>query len=142
MINCTMEHIHLFSTDAEVAGEFYAEVFGIETKMAQTWQGLPRCDMKLGGLTVLISTVKGDLQETAGDHSAQLGINHFGFRVDDMDEACTELKAKGVVFTQEPVDYKGAKVAFIEGPDRVSIQLFCDATPDTAAPTPHPATAG
>jgi catechol 2,3-dioxygenase-like lactoylglutathione lyase family enzyme len=123
MINYTMEHIHLFSTDAEVAGKFYAEAFGIKTKMSKTWQGLPRCDMKLGELTVLISTVKGDLQETAGDRNAQLGINHFGFRVDDMDEACTDLKAKGVVFTQEPVDFKGGKVAFIEGPDRVSIEI-------------------
>jgi catechol 2,3-dioxygenase-like lactoylglutathione lyase family enzyme len=123
MINYTMEHIHLFSTDAEVAGEFYADAFGIKTKMSKTWQGLPRCDMKLGGLTVLISTVKGDLQETAGDRNAQLGINHFGFRVDDMDEACTDLKAKGVVFTQEPADFKGGKIAFIEGPDRVSIEL-------------------
>ena len=123
MINYTMEHIHLFSTDAEVAGKFYAEAFGIKTKMSKTWQGLPRCDMKLGELTVLISTVKGDLQETAGDRNAQLGINHFGFRVDDMDEACAELKAKGVVFTHGPVDFKGGKVAFIEGPDRVSIEL-------------------
>ncbi len=123
MINYTMEHIHLFSTDAEIAGEFYAETFGIETKMSKTWQGLPRCDMKLGGLTVLISTVKGDLQETAGDRNAQLGINHFGFRVDDMAEACADLKEKGVVFTHGPVDFKGGKVAFIEGPDRVSIEL-------------------
>ena len=75
----SMQHIHLFSKDAIAAGKFYTNAFGVETREAKTWQGLPRCDMKLGGLTVLISTVKGDLQETANDRNAQLGINHFGF---------------------------------------------------------------
>ena len=119
----SMQHIHLFSKDAIAAGEFYANAFGVETREAKTWQGLPRCDMNLGGLTVLISTVKGDLQETANDRNAQLGINHFGFRVDDMDQAYTDLTAKGVEFTSKPHEYRGGKVAFIEGPDRVSIEL-------------------
>ena len=119
----SMQHIHLFSKDAIAAGKFYANAFGVETREAKTWQGLPRCDMKLGGLTVLISTVKGDLQETANDRNAQLGINHFGFRVDDMDQAYTDLTAKGVEFTSKPHKYRGGKVAFIEGPDRVSIEL-------------------
>ncbi len=119
----SMQHIHLFSKDAIAAGKFYANAFGVETREAKTWQGLPRCDMKLGGLTVLISTVKGDLQETASDRNAQLGINHFGVRVDDMDQAYTDLTAKGVEFTSKPHAYRGSKVAFIEGPDRVSIEL-------------------
>ena len=119
----SMQHIHLFSKDAIAAGKFYANAFGVETREAKTWQGLPRCDMKLGGLTVLISTVKGDLQETANDRNAQLGINHFGFRVNDMDQAYTDLTAKGVEFTSKPHKYRGGKVAFIEGPDRVSIEL-------------------
>ena len=119
----SMQHIHLFSKNAIAAGKFYANAFGVETREAKTWQGLPRCDMKLGGLTVLISTVKGDLQETANDRNAQLGINHFGFRVDDMDQAYTDLTAKGVEFTSKPHKYRGGKVAFIEGPDRVSIEL-------------------
>ena len=119
----SMQHIHLFSKDAIAAGKFYANAFGVETREAKTWQGLPRCDMKLGGLSVLISTVKGDLQETANDRNAQLGINHFGFRVDDMDQAYTDLTAKGVEFTSKPHGYRGGKVAFIEGPDRVSIEL-------------------
>jgi lactoylglutathione lyase len=119
----SMEHIHLFSKDAIAAGKFYADAFGVETREATTWQGLPRCDMRLGGLTVLISTVSGDTQETAADRNQQLGINHFGFRVDDLDAAYEDLKAKGVEFTSEPHDYRGAKIAFIVGPDRVSIEL-------------------
>ena len=119
----TMQHIHLFSRDAIAAGKFYADAFGAKTKEATTWQGLARCDMNIGGLTVLISTIEGDAQETAADRNAQLGINHFGVRVDDMDECYKDLTAKGVTFTSEPHEFRGAKIAFIEGPDRVSIEI-------------------
>ena len=32
-----------------------------------------------------------------------MGLDHFGMTVVNMDEAVAELKAKGVVFTMEPI---------------------------------------
>jgi len=44
---------------------------------------------------------------------------------DDLDGLCDELKKKGVVFTKEPVDFSPQlRLAFIEAPDGVSIELL------------------
>ena len=118
-----MEHVHLFSKDAIAAGKFYADTFGVEPKEVKTSDGLPLRYMRLGGLAVLISTVEGDMQEMAADHTRQLGINHFALRVEDLDEAYADLKAKGIEFSVEPKEIPGARIAFFRGPDRVNIEL-------------------
>ena len=40
-----------------------------------------------------------------------------------LDAAAVDLKAKGVKFTMEPRPFRNLKIAFIEGPDGVSIEL-------------------
>lgn len=123
MPSYTMEHIHLFSRDAIAAGKFYTDTFGVEAKEVKTSEGLPLCYIRLGGLIVLISTVEGDMQEMAADHTRQLGINHFALRVEDLDAVHEDLTAKGIQFTVEPKEIPGARIAFIQGPDRVSIEF-------------------
>ena len=123
MPNYTFEHIHLLSKDALAAGEFYKEMFGAQTREAVAFNGLPRCDMKLGGHTVLIPTASGKPNDSAGSPHHQMGIEHFGFVVDDMEQAVRDLKAKGAEFSSEPHDFRGAIVAFIRAPDGVSIEL-------------------
>lgn len=117
------EHVHLLSTDAIAAGKFYEVMFGAKTTQAVAWNGLPRCDMKLGGMTVLITTASGEPNATAGEPHSQMGIDHFGFFVDDMAAAAADLKSKGAEFSSEPHDFRGAIVAYVRGPDGVSIEL-------------------
>ena len=53
------------------------------------------------------------------------GLDHFGFRVSDLDETVADLKAKGVEFTMEPnVPRPGIKICFIRGPQGISIELL------------------
>ena len=119
----TFEHVHLLSKDALAAGRFYREMFGAETREAVAWNGLPRCDMKVGGHTLLITTASGEPNDTAGNPHQQMGIDHFGFLVDDMTAAVEDLKRKGAEFSSEPHDFRGAIVAFVRAPDGVSIEL-------------------
>ena len=53
-----------------------------------------------------------------------VGVDHFGLRVDDLDQAAEELKKAGVEFTMEPTSIApNVKIAFITAPDGVSIEL-------------------
>ena len=88
------DHVHLLSTDALAAGKFYAEMFNAETSEATAWKGLPRCDMKLGGHAVLITTASGEPRESAECPHQHLGLDHFGLLVDNTAEAVKELKAQ------------------------------------------------
>ena len=91
----TMEHIHLFSEDSIAAGKFYADAFGVTIREGRTWEGLPRCDLRLGGLIVLISTIEGDMQETVADRNQQLGIPGRFDRSDAARPRCRKMGKLG-----------------------------------------------
>jgi len=51
--------------------------------------------------------------------------DHFGIRVDDLDAAYAQLKERGATFTTEPRTIRpGVKIAFIQCPDNVRIELL------------------
>ena len=53
------------------------------------------------------------------------GTDYFAFLVfGELDAFCDKLKEKGVVFFVEPYDFvPGVRIAYIETPDNVSIEL-------------------
>jgi catechol 2,3-dioxygenase-like lactoylglutathione lyase family enzyme len=60
-----------------------------------------------------------------GTSEPRFGMDHLGFAVDDMDAAVTHLKGNRVKFNCEPWTMpSGTTVAFVEGPDQVSIELI------------------
>lgn len=121
----TYHHVHLISHDAMAAGKYYKKMFGAEITESKGANGLPRCDMNVGGQTILISTdpeLKGG--QSKGGPNQQLGLDHIGLRVDDMESAAIELKELGAEFSLEPRDIgSNVKIAFVRGPDNVPIEL-------------------
>ena len=63
-----------------------------------------------------------------------IGVNHIAFGVDDVNEACEELKAAGVQFDREPhlVRASGRTIANFRDPDGWRLQLV---DPKRAAPS-------
>ena len=60
-----------------------------------------------------------------GTNDPRYGLDHFGFEVDDMEGAAARLRANGVHFNCEPWTMpSGSTVAFVEAPDRVSVELI------------------
>ncbi len=52
------------------------------------------------------------------------GVEHFGPVVADLDATVAALQAQGVRILREPLTIRpGRRIAFIEGPDRVRIEL-------------------
>lgn len=117
------DHIHLRSLDPEKAAQFYVEKLGAEITNRIEDEKMLRVAIRIGTLNVFIDRVP------AGTSPAQarphLGTEHFGFAVKDLAAAAAELKAKGVEFTMEPVEFKpGVRISFIRAPDDVSIEIL------------------
>jgi hypothetical protein len=50
-------------------------------------------------------------------------FDHLGWKFTDLDGATTDLKNSGVSFTMEPTAFRNIRIAFVEGPDAVRIEL-------------------
>ena len=124
MTKFTFDHIHLFSPDPEATAAYYERMFGAEI-IRSLQQGKPRIDLKLGGADIFILDVSQDPKaKVLPDHPHQ-GLDHFGLTVREIDKVCADLKAKGAVITRGPETIRpGVRIAFIEGPEGVSIELL------------------
>jgi len=124
MNKLTFDHIHLFTRDPEATAAFYERMFGAEV-IRSTQEGKPRIDMKLGGANIFILDVSGNPKAGAGPEHPHQGLDHFGLQVKNIDSVCAELKSKGAMFSREPVTIRpGTRIAFVTGPDGVSIELL------------------
>ena len=85
--------------------------------------GNPRVDLDLNGLEIFIARCSSDTTPSA-DHPHQ-GLDHFGLRVENLDDAAAELKAKGANFTSEPHEIRpGVRIAFVVAPGNIRIELL------------------
>lgn len=104
------------------AGAYYEKMFGAKLVPSKGANGLPRANLTIDGQIILISTVLEEVtQKSSGPHSC-LGLDHIGIAVENLQEAITDLEAKGAEFIHKPPQGKG-RIAFIRGPDDVSIEL-------------------
>ena len=128
MASFNFDHIHLFSRDPEATAGFYEKMFGAQVTRSMPG-GKPRIDLKLGGANIFILDVSADPKAVAGPAHPHQGLDHFGLEVKAIDAVVAELKAKGAVFTRGPETIRpGTRIAFLTGPEGVSIELL-DRTP-------------
>lgn len=108
-------HIHLKSADPDATFDWYEAAFGGSRERFADM--LPA--LRYGSVWLLIQNSRGaEVAATTGR-----AIDHLGWSFPDLDAAAIDLKAKGVKFTMEPRPYNNLRIAFIEGPDGVSIEL-------------------
>jgi lactoylglutathione lyase len=124
MTKFTFDHIHLFTHDPEATAAFYERMFGAEV-IRSMQRGKPRIDLRLGGANIFILDVSQDPKAAAGPAHPHQGLDHFGLEVKNIDVVCADLRAKGAVFSREPVTIRpGTRIAFVAGPDGASIELL------------------
>jgi catechol 2,3-dioxygenase-like lactoylglutathione lyase family enzyme len=118
------DHIHLRSPDPEETARWFERMLGAEV-IRSMQQGKPRIDLKLGGAKIFIAQVSPGDRVADAPQPPYRGLDHFGLAVKDIDAIAAELKAKGVMFRQEPhVPRPGIKVCFLRGPMDISIELL------------------
>jgi len=119
------DHMHLRSRDVKKTAEYYHRVFDAEIVESIQSDGRPRTDLDLNGLTIFIAPVASDAAIPSAPSEPYIGLDHFGLRVDNMDEAVAELKRRGASFMMEPRTIRpGVRIAFIAAPDNVRIELL------------------
>jgi methylmalonyl-CoA/ethylmalonyl-CoA epimerase len=113
-----IDHIGIAVKTIEQAGKFYTDVLGLKI------QGIENvADQKVNVAFIPITDSEVELLESThadGPVAKYIdargeGIQHMAFRVENIEEALAELKAKGVrLIDQEPrKGAGGAKIAFI-----------------------------
>lgn len=119
------DHVHLLSRNAAEAADWYVDNLGGKIVARVEVGGAPQIVVAFQGASIII---RGQREgETAEAKEGLIwGTDHFGFSVkDDIDAFCDDLKQKGVKFNLDPVDFGPAlRIAFIEAPDGVSIELL------------------
>ncbi|MDB5590809.1 VOC family protein [Enterovirga sp.] len=123
MFEAALDHIHIRSLDPDAAARFYVDHLGATLGERLETEKLLRVAVALPGLNIFIDRVpEGTRPASPRPHR---GLEHFGLRVPQLDSAVAELKAKGIEFTMEPTEFRpGLRIAFLRGPDDVSIELL------------------
>jgi catechol 2,3-dioxygenase-like lactoylglutathione lyase family enzyme len=142
-------HVHLFSADPVGAGDWYMKHFGLTRRGTGVASREPRFrgDLQIGPsvslmadhVNLIIYPVEYSKKQYAGDwqqgqtalvSSRGRIVDHIGFSVADLDATLDELRDAGVTITSAPRVLADGKIrfAFIEGPDRIAIELIEDHT--------------
>jgi len=115
--------IALLVEDIGAAEELYAKVLGMEV--------IERLPLGEAGEVLFIDAGGIQLElipkaAFAGEERLGVpGVHHLSFRVDDVEKATEELKAKGANFFKEPFEaLPGMTLAFFDGLNGVNLQLF------------------
>ena len=113
-----IDHIGIAVKDIGRAGKFYTEILGLKIEDVENV-----ADQKVNVAFIPITDSEVELLEsTAPDgpvakyiDSKGEGVQHIAFRVENIEEALGELKAKGIRLIDEEPRYGagGARIAFI-----------------------------
>jgi catechol 2,3-dioxygenase-like lactoylglutathione lyase family enzyme len=102
---------------------YFNKMFDAEIKESIQSDGRQRVDVNLGGLAIFIAAADDATPEAL--KNPHLGLDHFGLRVNNLEEAVAQLKERGAEFIVEPHSIRpGVSIAFVRTPDDVRIELL------------------
>ncbi len=121
----TYDHIHLRTRQPQEMAQYFEKMFDAKVIESVQSDGFVRTDLDIDGLMVFIAPVAADEDIPASPSDPHLGLDHFGFRVDNLEETVAELKSRGAEMAREPRTIRpGVHVAFVRAPDDVRIELL------------------
>ena len=107
-------HVHLATTEPKATLAWYADAFGGQPGRFAGLIG----GVRFGDMWVLVKGVDEPRSPTKGRATRSPGLVAGRFR-----RRCRTARAKGVKFVSGPTVYGKSKIAFIESPDGVLIEL-------------------
>ena len=128
------DHVHVISAEPETAAAWYADMLGGSVTRRSEVRGAPQIAVEFTGATILVRGRRPGEQPASRpplqsfrnfvSHD-QWGADHFGFRVaGDLTAFCDAIRRKGGEFAVEPYEFApGTRIAYLAGPDNVSIEL-------------------
>jgi catechol 2,3-dioxygenase-like lactoylglutathione lyase family enzyme len=136
-------HLHLFSEDPVSAGEWYTKYLGAvrrgaappsrEPRFYRDHQIGPSANLMMDNVNIIIFPTAYSRKaypdhwknQTAMTSTKGHVVDHVGFSVDNLSETLEKMRKDGVKVTDEIKSVAGGKIkyAFIEGPDKIRIEL-------------------
>ena len=121
----TYDHIHLRTKNPEEMAAYFEKIFDAKVIHSVQSDGFVRTDLDIDGLMVFVATVPEEENMDSSPRDPHLGLDHFGFRVENLEETVAELKERGAEMAREPRTIRpGVHVAFVRAPDDVRIELL------------------
>ena len=122
------DHVHLKAPDPKKSADWFVKAFDFKiiSDAVRPWgDRFLRCEAP-NGTVVNISGARTNEKMGDGDASAHWGIEHIGITVDDLEAELERLAGMGAKLMEGPVNVPGGgpRIAFIEGPDKVRIELL------------------
>jgi len=134
-------HVHMFSEDPVAAVQWYVKEFGVTnarySKDRREYNGVaigPSASFMMDNVNVIIYPIEYPKTQMAKDWEGRKtfestkgrAVDHLGFSVDNLDASMERLKKDGVKVTDEPRSIANGKIkfAFIEGPDKIRIEVI------------------
>jgi len=118
-----LDHVHVICGDVEEAVKYFKKVFDGRDISRGEVRGYPMIRMDVQGVPINVmgtDAQAGRLAPGKGDR----GLDHFGFRVKELEKTVEDLKRRGAKFSIGPsVSSAGVKYAFVEGPENIRIEL-------------------
>jgi catechol 2,3-dioxygenase-like lactoylglutathione lyase family enzyme len=119
------DHVHLVSKDPVKTTDFYEKIFGAQRDgYMELSDGRTLVSVALDGVSIKASPPRPEplAPNTLPDGC---GLEHFGLRTDNIEEAVADMKAKGIKVVQEIKSISPTtKVAFLISPEDILIELL------------------
>lgn len=125
-------HLHLFSADPVGAGEWYKKYMNAKARSTRRELKIgPSVTLQADNVNIIIYPIEIPKKtytaqwkgRTEFDSTKGHTTDHIGFSVDNLADALEKLRKDGVKVTDEIRAIGPVKFAFIEGPDKVRIEL-------------------
>ena len=122
-----INHVHIRSENPRTSAKWYEKFFGAKIlSEKEVMPGTVTVSLDAGGSTRLniSSQPDGSSRKTTPAELNVLGLEHFGFQTDDIQSDIENFEASGIpIVLNITVIQGGTKLAYIEGPDKVLIEL-------------------
>lgn len=115
-----LEHMNMTVADVERSAAFYGRLLGLRVRWRGTTEdGMPA--VHVGDDRCYLALFQGQGHADWPDYGA-VGLNHFGFVVDDLDAARNRLEALGATVHHE-ADYEPGRRLYFRDPDGIEVEL-------------------
>ena len=117
-------HFHLICSNLEHTENFFTGILGAKLIERRKFGTADGAILDLNGTTISLRKAREDENIIGDSLQPRYGYDHLGLEVEDVDAAYNELKEKGIAFTIPPTNIETGKMAFLKGPDGITIELF------------------
>ncbi|GHC77784.1 VOC family protein [Limoniibacter endophyticus] len=110
------DHVHVFSHSPETLGKWFEDFFDADVQHLENMS-----EIRVDDLEIFVHQIAG--KEPLAIPTC--GVNHLGFRVEEIDEVYRRFKSKGAHFHKDITTPRpGLRMFFVLGPDNVVVEIL------------------